>query len=106
MHAFASQLTEGLVDPVAEYANSGADCSVSGGVVVRDPELATWQGVYLYGDYCSGRLWGLLRDANGQWLNSMLFDTTFSITSFGTDANGAVYLTDHNGGVYRLEPRS
>jgi hypothetical protein len=60
--------------------------------------------VYLYGDYCSGRIWGLLRDASGQWLNSMLFDTSFAITSFGTDANSAVYLTDHNGRIYRLEP--
>ena len=104
LHAFASQLTEGLVDPVAEYANGGSECSVSGGVVVRDPELAAWRGVYLYGDYCSGQIWGLLPDANGQWVNSRLFDTSFSITSFGTDVNGAVYLTDHNGRIYRLEP--
>jgi glucose/arabinose dehydrogenase len=104
MHAFASQRTEGLVDPVAEYANGGSECSVSGGVVVRDPELVAWRGVYLYGDYCSGRIWGLLRDANGQWLNSTLFDTSFAITSFGTDAIDSVYLTDHNGRIYRLEP--
>ena len=106
MHAFASQRTEGLVDPVAEYENGGRECSVSGGVVVRDPELPAWRGVYLYGDYCSGGIWGLLRDASGQWMSSRLFDTSFNITSFGTDASGGVYLIDHNGGIYRLEPSS
>jgi glucose/arabinose dehydrogenase len=106
MHAFASQRTDGLVDPVAEYENGGRECSVSGGVVVRDPELPAWQGVYLYGDYCSGGIWGLLRDASGQWMSSRLFDTSFAITSFGTDASGAVYLTDHNGRIFRLESSS
>lgn len=105
-HPFASQLIEGLVDPIAEYANAASECSVSGGVVVRDPELPEWRGVYLYGDYCSGAVWGLLRDANGQWQNLRLFDTPFSISSFGNDSKGAVYLTDHSGRIYRLEPNS
>ncbi|GMR10997.1 MAG: PQQ-dependent sugar dehydrogenase [Anaerolineae bacterium] len=104
MHPFASQATEGLVDPIAEYPNPTAGCSVTGGVVVRDPELPAWQGVYLYGDYCSGGVWGLLRDAGGQWRNSKLFSTPFNISSFGTGTDGAVYLADHNGVIYRLEP--
>ena len=102
-HPFASQVTEGLIDPVAEYPNPADGCSVTGGVVVRDPELPAWRGVYLYGDYCSGEIWGLLRDANGMWQNSKLFSTPFNISSFGTGADGAVYLADHNGGIYRLE---
>ncbi len=102
-HPFASQTTEGLVEPVAEYPNPAEGCSVTGGVVVRDPELPAWQGVYLYGDYCSGQIWGLLQDANGVWQNSRLFGTPFNISSFGTGADGAIYLADHNGGVYRLE---
>ncbi|MFQ5922674.1 MAG: PQQ-dependent sugar dehydrogenase [Anaerolineales bacterium] len=106
MHPFASQRTEGLVDPIAEYANAGSACSVTGGVVVRDPELPAWQGVYLYGDYCSGGVWGLLHDASGQWQNSKLFSTPFNVSSFGTGADGDVYLVDHNGSIYRLEPNS
>ena len=106
MHPFADQRTDGLVDPVVEYANAGSECSVTGGVVVRDPELPEWQGVYLYGDYCSGGVWGLLRDASGQWQNERLFDTPFNISSFGTDSSGAVYLVDHGGRIFRLEPDS
>ncbi len=106
MHPFASQGTEGLVDPIAEYPNPAGGCSVTGGVVVRDSELPVWQGVYLYGDYCSGGVWGLLRDASGQWQNSKLFSTPFNISSFGTGADGAVYLADHNGVIYRLKPNT
>ena len=106
MHPFASQATEGLVDPVAEYPWESPCRSVTGGVVVRDPELSQWRGVYLYGDYCSGEVWGLLRDAGGQWQNSKLFSTPFNISSFGTGAAEAVYLVDHNGRIYRLEPNT
>ena len=102
MHSFASQRTEGLIDPIAEYRNSGDECSVSGGVVVRDPELPAWRGVYIYGDYCSGVVWGLLRDGTGSWMNSRLFETPFKISEFGVDMAGAVYLADHNGRIYRL----
>ncbi len=103
-HPFVSQQTEGLTDPIAEYPNPASGCSVTGGMVVRDPKLLEWRGVYIYGDYCSGRIWGLLRDNSGGWQNAQLFDTPFSISSFGTGADGTVYLADHNGRIYKLEP--
>ena len=106
MHPFASQITEGLIDPIVEYPNPSSGCSVTGGVVVRDPSLPAWEGVYLYGDYCSGNVWGLVRDASGKWQNAELFDTPFNISAFGADADGATYLSDHNGGIYRLEPNA
>ena len=40
--------------------------------------LGSWQGVYLYGDYCSGRMWGLLRTADGSWQNAELFQSGFT----------------------------
>jgi glucose/arabinose dehydrogenase len=104
-HAYASNQVAGLIDPVAEY-NHDAGCSVSGGVVVRDPALTDWQGVYLYGDYCSGLIWGLLRAADGSWSGSLLFQTSARITSFGEGLGGEVYLLDLHGTVYRLETRS
>jgi hypothetical protein len=70
--------------------------------VVRDPALPEWQGVYLYGDFCSGLIWGLYRDPSGAWQNRQLFQTGFQITSFGTGSDGGVYVLDRGGGVYRL----
>lgn len=104
MHPFASERTEGLIDPVAEYRNGAEGCSVSGGVVVRDPGLPEWRGVYLYGDFCSGSVWGLLRAESGTWQHARLFNTPSSISAFGSGADGAVYLVDHTGRIYQLVP--
>ena len=90
-----------LVMPVAEYDHS-AGCSVTGGVVYRGQALPDWQGVYLYGDYCTGTVWGLLRDANGAWQNAPLFANQGRITSFSVDPTGEVYLIDHHGTIFRL----
>jgi hypothetical protein len=93
------------IDPITEYDHS-LGCSVTGGEVVRDPRLPAWDGVYLYADYCSGRVWGLLESGLG-WVSQSLYETNLTISSFGVDALGRIYLTDHrDGGIYRLEPTS
>ncbi len=89
------------VQPVAEYSHDQG-CSVTGGVVYRGKSLPEWQGVYLYGDYCSGNIWGLLHDPEDSWLNTLLFENTGRITSFGQDEQGEVYLVDHTGNIARL----
>jgi glucose/arabinose dehydrogenase len=93
-----------LIDPVAEYDHSQG-CSVTGGYVYRGQNLPSWHGVYLYGDFCSGRVWGLLRLPDGSWQNALLFETGTNITSFGQDEAGEVYLVDRQGSVYRLAQR-
>ncbi len=90
-----------LIDPVAEYDHSLRSCSVSGGAVYRG-SLPDWQGVYLYGDFCSGLVWGLVKDGDGDWLNEVLFETGYRIAAISQDEKGEVYLLDIQGGVYRL----
>jgi hypothetical protein len=75
---------------------------VTGGFVYRGQALPEWQGIYLYGDYCSGRVWGLHRTAQGDWQSSQVFDSLGPITSFGEDETGEVYLAVHSGIIYRL----
>jgi glucose/arabinose dehydrogenase len=99
---FEGSTPSGLVEPVAYYSHDEGGCSVTSGVVVRDPALPEWQGIYLYGDFCSGLIWGLLRDEGGAWQNRVLFSTGFQITAFGTGNDGAVYVLDRSGVVYRL----
>ena len=103
LHPHSGGTAEGLIDPVAEYGHD-LGCSVTGGAVVRSPSLPEWQGVYLYGDYCSGRIWGLLRGPDGAWQDRVLFETDFRITSFGEDSRSEVYVLDRGGTIYRLEP--
>ena len=65
--------------------------------------LPEWQGVYFYGDYGSGRVWGLLRQPDGEWQNALLFETGHSITAFGVDETGEIYLLDYNGSLLRFD---
>jgi glucose/arabinose dehydrogenase len=103
MHPYKGTPPAGLhlVEPIAEY-NHSEGCSVTGGFVYRGEDLPNWRGVYLYGDYCSGKVWGLLHNPDGSWQQKLLFETGFNISSFGEDAAGELYLVDLNGGVYRL----
>jgi glucose/arabinose dehydrogenase len=91
----------GLTDPVAEYSHSEGGCSVTGGYVYRGA-MPEWNGIYLYGDYCTGLIWGLIR-SDGNWQNQLLFDTDVNITSFGEDESGEIYLVGDRGEIYRLE---
>ncbi len=91
-----------LVPPVIEY-NHSEGCSVTGGYVYRGT-MPEWNGIYLYGDYCSGTVWGLIRSSEG-WQAQVLFGGVGRITSFGQDASGEVYLVLDGGSILRLAPR-
>ena len=90
----------GMVEPVAEYSHTEGGCSVTGGYVYRG-SMPEWNGIYLYADYCTGLIWGLIHSENG-WQKQQLFDLNVTITSFGQDASGELYLLSDNGGVFRL----
>jgi glucose/arabinose dehydrogenase len=89
-----------LVKPVIEY-NHATGCSVTGGYVYRGLRYPRLEGMYIYGDYCSGTVWGALRSGNQVTIRT-LADTSFSISAFGEDYLGELYLADHRGGVYRI----
>lgn len=93
----------GLTLPIAEYSHSAGNCSVTGGYVYRGAAVPDLAGTYIYGDYCSGRIWTLGPDGAGAWASTLLTDTSFFISSFGEDQAGELYLTDITGGrVYRF----
>ncbi len=92
--------TEGLVLPVAEYPHAQGR-SITGGYVYRgsDPTL---QGIYFYGDFVNGKLWGLRREGN-LWENKLLLDSAYGISTFGEDEAGNLYVADYfGGGIYQL----
>jgi len=87
--------------PVYQYEHSEG-CSITGGRVYRGSILSDWYGVYLFGDYCQGKIWGLLRTPDGEWVSDQLYKLPAYITSFGVDEAGEIYLTDMTGKVYQL----
>ncbi|MHA2064404.1 MAG: PQQ-dependent sugar dehydrogenase [Candidatus Thorarchaeota archaeon] len=89
----------GLIDPIWEY-NHGLGQSISGGYVYRGSRMPSLLGDYLYGDFVSGRIWSLEYDGISPTNNTELFDTSLSISSFGIDESGEVYLLSYDGTIY------
>jgi glucose/arabinose dehydrogenase len=104
IHPFEGTPPQGaqFMPPVVEYSH-GEGCSVTGGYVYRG-SMPAWNGIYLYGDYCSGTIWGLIRSSGG-WQNRALFGAVGRITSFGQDGSGEVYIVLDGGSILRLAPR-
>jgi glucose/arabinose dehydrogenase len=90
-----------LIDPVVEYDHSQG-CSVTGGVVYRGERWQDFNGVYLYGDFCSGRIWGLLQTPEGGWQNAQLFQVPAMIVDFQQDRDGHLYVVDRSGSILRM----
>jgi glucose/arabinose dehydrogenase len=94
--------TSGKTLPITVYGHSQG-CSVTGGYVYRGATYPDLRGVYLFGDFCSGRVWGI--DAAGPNAQTpvQLFDTAANITSFGEDQAGNLYLVDHAGDIWLIK---
>jgi glucose/arabinose dehydrogenase len=94
--------TGNLVLPVIEY-NHSVGCSVTGGYVYRGTRSPRLVGLYIYGDFCSGRIFGATRNSSGVVTTQQLLDVTFNISTFGEDVTGEVYVGDYSNGIlYRL----
>ena len=107
-HIFNAERQAGpdpILLPAAEHHHSEAR-SISGGQVYRGSRLPELVGVYLYGDWSTGRVWGIKHDGTKATWHHELVDTPFNITGFGTDHAGELYVIDHVSGFYRLEPRT
>ena len=91
--------------PCSTTAARDGECSVTGGVVVRDPAAAGAGGPLLYGDFCRGQLRSFRISGGRATGDSSLGLTVSQLSSFGEDARGRVYVTSLNGPVYRLVSR-
>jgi glucose/arabinose dehydrogenase len=98
---YSGKRADGFTEPVMEYEHGDDGCSITGGYVYRGTALTSLSGAYIYGDYCSGRIWMLMRTGDG-WNNEQLFDTDYRITSFGEDEAGELYVLDRSGTIYKL----
>ena len=87
------------IAPIFEYTHANGRCSVTGGYVYRGTRSAVPAGTYLYGDFCTGEIFGW--DGASQ---AVLLDTAMFIVSFAEDEQGELYVIDIVGGsVSRIE---
>ena len=103
-----------LIDPVLDYTHGGSPfrCSITGGVVYRGCAIPDLSGTYFYADFCSSQIWtlrmidGFARDPRDR--TAELAPAGFSInsiTSFGRDAFGEIYICDQSGGeIFKIVP--
>ena len=116
--------TTGLIMPIHEYPNNAAfikkligmnnkeasGCSVTGGYVYRGEKIRQLQGVYVFGDYCTGRIWSLKFDGEKatsfknlhQDLKKNSTEMPLVISSFGEDSSGELYVVDYLGAIYKF----
>ncbi len=92
----------GMTPPVWEYALDGEPCSIIGGYVYRGASIPWLNGAYVYGDFCSGKVYGLRYAGGGVVEHRQLADTGLRIMSFGQDNDGELYLLSQKSGIYRL----
>jgi glucose/arabinose dehydrogenase len=92
----------GLELPIAEYFHP-TGFAVIGGYVYRGSRVPGLSGAYLYGDFATGIIFSLRIGADGSVTNGQLLPTELSISAFGRDNAGEVYVVDYaGGGIYRF----
>ncbi|MDQ6798931.1 MAG: PQQ-dependent sugar dehydrogenase [Actinomycetota bacterium] len=103
-HPFHGSNPPDGVLPILEYTHDNANCSITGGYVYRGTHIPTLKGVYVYGDYCSGKVWGLVQ-AEGRVAEQreLIVGASHPIFSFGQDDAGEMYLLAADG-LYRIQP--
>ena len=94
-----------FVPPIIEYDHVFGRCSVTGGYLYSGAAIPALAGRYLYADFCTGEIFSAAPDANGLWSSTLLRDEAFSITTFGEDEEGELYVGDAtNGRILKLVP--
>jgi glucose/arabinose dehydrogenase len=89
--------------PILEYSH-GQGCSVTGGYRYRGAAFPNLVGYYLYADYCTGTVSGATTNGS-TWSSTPLLSSFLSVTTFGEDEAGELYVADHvpgTGAVYRI----
>ena len=78
--------------------------SLTGGLVYHGKKFPDLQGAYIYGDWSTGRIWGVKHEKGKITWHKELANTPLQITGFGLDSHGEILIADHGGGAfYQLE---
>jgi glucose/arabinose dehydrogenase len=97
----------GNVDPVYEYRHSGpqSGCSVSGGHVYRGAAVPHLTGSFVFGDYCTNRIWAISTEGGEVRFRDLgLTVPGLALIGFALDPNGELVALSLNGPVSRLIP--
>jgi len=93
-----------MVGPLFTYTHDSGRCSITGGFVYRGTDVPNLRGTYVYGDYCTGEVRGLLaRKGIGLADKQLSGDVApNTLVSFGQDEQGELYVLSSDGTLYRV----
>ncbi len=105
---------EDLTDPIFDYPHAPTPerpdhgLSITGGYVYRGPSLPELVGKYVFGDYETGRVWGLINDGDTLVAYAELIDVKaqpkLNIASFAEDQTGELYILAFDGRIHKFVP--
>jgi glucose/arabinose dehydrogenase len=102
-HGSSGDAPEPNTLPITEYSHSGTGgCSVTGGYVYRGAAIPALTGVYVYADYCTGKLQGLTQTGGTATGERFLDVNAPSISSFGEDGAGELYVLSDSDGLFKI----
>ena len=105
LHRFTGDEPPNHADPVWEYSQDDG-CSVTGGYVYRGTAIEELYGAYVFGDYCTSRLWAVqISSGEVEFRDLGVGVLGGELASFGEDAHGELYTLSLNGIVARIVPR-
>jgi len=107
------------VDPMFEYPSDAAywksimgireknitGCSVTGGYIYRGKKVKSLYGLYIFSDFCSGKIWAFDKNSNQitEITTSLLSSDQHMIASFGEDIYNELYIVDYLGAIYKIQ---
>ena len=98
---YAGGNTTGLELPVWEYGHDQGN-AIIGGYVYHGSNTPVLAGAYVYGDYGTGKIWALTLNGTGTPTNTLLIDSVLTISSFGVDDGGEIYVCAFDGKIYKF----
>jgi hypothetical protein len=103
-HEFRGPPPAGAREPIFELGHADGNCSVTGGYVYRGGAIPALRGAYLLADFCGGQLIALVQRGGALVQQQLLGVQTSSVTSFGEDADGELYVLSRSGSISRIDP--
>jgi len=104
-HAFQGEPPRGAVPPILEYPLQGSGaCAAIGGYVYRGARIPALRGAYLYSDYCESEIRAVVEQNGAIADRRDLGVRANSVTAFGQDEDGELYVLSQGDGLQRIEP--
>lgn len=91
------------VGPIVTYAHAGGRCSITGGQVYRGRAIPALVGTYVFGDFCTGEIFGFRSDGSSG-LEVLNVGRVGQLSNIVTDASGELIAISRGGDLLRIVP--